>query len=842
MMSQISKAAIVIVIALLTIISCSRGDKNQAPVTPDLNSEELVQTNTGAGVDNSGHRLWGYYLFYVNPAHNKVTMVPLREAANHWNVLKFLEKGPCYDCVKVTGITPTDHNTTEFDVEIRHPFASKNLTGFDVRGIAMFRGNLVFPQAGLIMPDRDAGDGELYNPDGYTSLYNLTTAGSGPGGLQGYLKGKFASLTAPNATLNGYKRYIYPGAANTRNAFYAGATLVSTFDLVMPGTYFIFGYAIDASWAPPTVNPVVDPMTDFPPEANCPEPWKINVVVEPVPGLTDQGGEVTLKIDVYDRQGSDSHQAPTVECPALFDGIKVADFIDESADYSHWEVKIGNEKKVGSGIHRFLVKVVDDEALTAPAWLDLTAYQVGIVIVSPTGWSRTWGGIKADKASVVSTDDKGNVYVAGSFQDTVDFDPGPGTDNHTAFSQDDAFLCKYDSSGTFKWARTWGGDNPESVGSICIDTSENIYLTGVFGGTIDFDPGPGEDLHTGVGFMDAYLTRYDSDGNYIWTVTWGGSAVEIGTGVAVSPQGDVYVTGEFTETVDFDPGTGEWSGSSNGDNDIYLSKFGSGGDFIWANIWGGPGEDYPGGVSVDPDGRPYVAGKFRDTVDFDPNSGTENRTSNGSGDCFLICFMVGGNFKWVDTWGGTGDEWASEIEYDPKHEVFYVAGNFMNDVDFDPGPGVDNHISVGQLDSFLSCLDSSGAFLWARTWGGTANEYTFDVEVDQSTGPAVSGFFNSPVVDFDPGAGNDDHTGNGGFDACLSMFDSDGNYIWARTWGGIDYDAAPGIAMSHESPCIYIVGEFKGTVDMDPSPANDDHVSNGESDAFLSKFLPDGSW
>jgi hypothetical protein len=153
---------------------------------------------------------------------------------------------------------------------------------------------------------------------------------------------------------------------------------------------------------------------------------------------------------------------------------------------------------------------------------------------------------------------------------------------------------------------------------------------------------------------------------------------------------------------------------------------------------------------------------------------------------------------------------------------------------------VDNHISHGLEDVFLSKFDSSGNYLWAKTWGGSNYDWGYGVAVDGSGSAYVTGNFWW-TVDFDPGSSVDNHTSNGGYDVFLSKFDSSGNFKWAKTWGGSMEERAYGVAVGG-SGNAYVTGEFYGSADFDPGPGEDWHTSNGYSDVFLSKFLPDGNW
>jgi len=106
-----------------------------------------------------------------------------------------------------------------------------------------------------------------------------------------------------------------------------------------------------------------------------------------------------------------------------------------------------------------------------------------------------------------------------------------------------------------------------------VNASGNVYVTGNFRGSVDFDPGPGVENHSSIAFVDIFLSRFDSSGNFQRADVWGGSDWDTGYKVAVDTTGNVYVTGYFMETVDFDPGPGIDNRTANGWGDVFLSKF-----------------------------------------------------------------------------------------------------------------------------------------------------------------------------------------------------------------------------------------------------------------------------
>jgi hypothetical protein len=434
----------------------------------------------------------------------------------------------------------------------------------------------------------------------------------------------------------------------------------------------------------------------------------------------------------------------------------------------------------------------------------------------------------------------GNVILTGRFAGTLDFDPGPGEDLHTSNGYNDVFLCKFDSRGDFAWAVNVGGQDYDCGKSVAVDKNGNAYVTGEFRGSVDFDPGPGEDFHTSKGDRDAFLVKFDQEGSFLWAESWGGLHCEPGLSVAVDDNGNAYVTGDFfsEDDFDFDPGPGKDIHISNGNEDAYLVKYDPDGKFLWAENWGGKRGDIGTSVAVGYGAVYVTGGVLSKSPDFDPGSGEDIHQNNAFEDAYLSKFNLDGNFLWARTWGGLNIVVGMSVAVGNAEDV-YVTGYFWEAGDFDPGVGVDLHTSNGDKDVFLSKFDSEGSFLWADTWGGIAEDNGASVSADDFGYVYAAGEFDK-TVDFDPGPQEDVHTTNGNGEAFLSRLDPDGNFVWARTWGASRTDSAMSGA-TDDFGNVYITGSFEKTVDFDPGPGVDNHTSD-RLDIFLIKFLPDGNW
>lgn len=147
-------------------------------------------------------------------------------------------------------------------------------------------------------------------------------------------------------------------------------------------------------------------------------------------------------------------------------------------------------------------------------------------------WVQTWGDIQFVGMGDLALDTSANIYIAGSFADTVDFDPGEGISERSSMRNSnillrdldirDVFLVKLDSNGNFLWVRTWGESGWDRGDGVSLDENGSVYVTGEFHGSVDFDPGPEVERRRSTGNNDIFLSKYDSNGNFLWVLTWGG--------------------------------------------------------------------------------------------------------------------------------------------------------------------------------------------------------------------------------------------------------------------------------------------------------------------------------
>ncbi len=445
-------------------------------------------------------------------------------------------------------------------------------------------------------------------------------------------------------------------------------------------------------------------------------------------------------------------------------------------------------------------------------------------------WAKAIGAEESDQGHGITVDTSGNVYTTGSFKGTVDFDPGPGIFNLTNAGPANAiFISKLDSNGNFVWAKAIGGQNNCIGYGITVDLFGNVYTTGFFWYTVDFDPGPGTFDLTSAGWTDIFISKLDSGGNFAWAKAMGGTLYDNGYDISVDTSGNVYTTGYFEGTADFDPGTGTAGLTSTGGLDIFISKLDSNGDFVWAKGMGGTSEDRGYGLSIDTSGNVYTTGFFQGTVDFDPGPGTFNLINASGLDIFISKLDSNGDFAWAKAMGGASGSEGRGISLDTSGNV-YTTGYFTGAVDFDPAGGTTEIITSigGSQDIFISKLDTNGDFAWAKAMGGTSNENGYGISVDISGNIYTTGFFQD-TADFDPGIGTFDLSSQLWNDIFISKLSSNGDFIWAKAMGGALDEYGKGISVD-TSGNVHITGYFQGTVDFDPGVGTFNLASVKDSD------------
>ncbi len=427
----------------------------------------------------------------------------------------------------------------------------------------------------------------------------------------------------------------------------------------------------------------------------------------------------------------------------------------------------------------------------------------------------------------------GNVLSCGSFNGTVDFDPGPGTTPLTAspypggYVLGDGFVMKSDTSGDLIWVKKFDGTEFMEIYSLDTDAAGNMYMLCIFSDTIDADPGPGVEFVSG----GVCVIKLDDNGNFIWVRVWDNSTgIILPNLITVLQNGDLLINGSIRDSLDSDPGPGTSIVVNN--HPIWKSGFvirlDSNGNFIYSFLSGHQGSGP--GIAESASGDLWICGWFDDLYDFDP----------GPGQAILNYFYGNGYLQHLDASGN----FISVTQFEPylTNLAFDVSGGIIlaalieGTMDADPGPGSFSISSNGARDICIIRMDTSGNFSWAVNYGSSDYDRLIGMQVHTDGSIYVHGGFRS-TIDFDPGPSTYIIDDNFEREYFLKL-DSIGNFVMVFPMTSVFNNTIRSPLLIYPSGSIYFCGSFKGMEDFDPGPGYY-YLNQTFRNGYMLKLKPD---
>ena len=445
----------------------------------------------------------------------------------------------------------------------------------------------------------------------------------------------------------------------------------------------------------------------------------------------------------------------------------------------------------------------------------------------------------------VSRDAAGNLYAAGIFSGSTDFDPGPDVSNLNTTENLANYIAKYSPAGNLLWAKKIepaGTTGSLLLTGVCVDNVGSLIIFGGVLGTVDMDPGAGTSYITEVnlangylpGDFDPFVAKYDASGNFLWAWVIGAVHPQCGAGcvdfhvadVAVDATNNLFVYGDFQNNAyfnfDFDPTGSTAFISDNGATDLFIAKYSPEGAFIKAINLGGDSDDMPGVLETTSGGTITVTGGFRGTGDFDPGSGSSIMSSNGPNLDVFIARYTTANLAYVWAAGGDGSISENELYGQFKEDAsgnLYINSGIRGPytADFDPGAGVFNITGQGDSDIVLVKLNASAGFVWAKHLATPQYEGALDIQLDSEDNPWYTFRFYGNL-DVDPGAGTNIITSNG-VGSAVVKFSPQGNLtnqVFNFSGTGIQNYYELTNHLFYDNNTLLLNGRLTGTVDINP--------------------------
>jgi uncharacterized delta-60 repeat protein len=385
-------------------------------------------------------------------------------------------------------------------------------------------------------------------------------------------------------------------------------------------------------------------------------------------------------------------------------------------------------------------------------------------------WTRQFGTSTFDYGEDVAVDASGNSYIAGLILDNG------ALPDQTSAGGGDAFLRKYDPSGTAIWTRQFGTTGLDGGWAVAVDGVGGVYIAGESDGS-------------------GFLRKYTADGQLVWVRTiYTGGSISVND-LATDASGSIFLTGETGGAL---PGQ-----TLLGGGDAYIRKYGSNGDIIWTRQFGTSSFDQGLGLAVDNMGNSYVSGETSGTF--------PGASSFGSRDAFVMKLDPSGGTGWIKQFGTAGFDQAHAITVDSAGNTF-TAGTTNGTF-----PGRTN---FGSYDAFVQKTDTAGNLIWTNQFGSPGDDIGYVAAIDSIGSVLVAGYVTGSL----PGSIG---SGSGGADAFAVRYDPNGSPTWMQQFGGASTD----IALSVQSDAqggIYLAGWTFGLPGQ---------TSSGGVDVFLRKYI-----
>ncbi len=416
-----------------------------------------------------------------------------------------------------------------------------------------------------------------------------------------------------------------------------------------------------------------------------------------------------------------------------------------------------------------------------------------------------WGGHVAGSGSTdsvmsIEMDAMGRTYVCGYFYNTATF----GNITLSAYGSYDIFVGRM-SNGAWDWVQKAGGTNSDQCHDIAVDDGGNITITGYYysSSSATF----GSQAISGQGSNDIFISRLDTNGNWIWAKSAGGSSSDYGYGVAMDNSGNAYLTGYYYNTGYF----GSITLNSYSYDEAFLAKLDNAGNFVWAKRFYGSYYQRGRDVDVNANGEIAVIGEFSYRINFADAGGPELTPSYSSSNYYRVWvakFTNSGQVTWARMAGYLQSSYSSYGEGVAIDDAGNVAmsGRFQYIMDFNSNG---NHRMYAyqqssNWDCFVAKWDASGTYQWAQNAGGSSTDYCYDLDMDKTTGNiTISGMFYSTAW-----FGNTQLSSSGSYDAFMAHVPSTGGWDWMKKFGGSSSEY--GYSVSMRNGMFAFGGYFNG--------------------------------
>lgn len=449
-------------------------------------------------------------------------------------------------------------------------------------------------------------------------------------------------------------------------------------------------------------------------------------------------------------------------------------------------------------------------------------------------WSFGVGGTISETIQAIANGGNGTTVITGSFGSTdLDLDPSPSQSIAVREGGYDIYLAKYEEDSLL-WQKTFTGPGFSSANDLAVYANGDILVAGNFNGVVNFDPNGTYELDSGTG-ADAYVAKYDANGNFISVFAIEGDFQTSGLAVELDGSDNLYLAGLLSDSADFDPGAGEVF-INNDPSGFFLAKYSPAGTYLWALSVTGVGGTDVKDLEVTDDGIAYITGLFQQTIDLDPGPGTDNHTSDGV-DSYVMKVDASGVYQWGRVFTGNNNQVTFGVGFAPGFagvtpDGVYICGRFTSEIDLDPTTtGTEIIPSPTSATAFVTKLDGDGTYQWGRYIANQGDGKFMDVSAFGSV--HLAGVFNGTITLPD----STTIYSNGGSDIVYVEYDDQGIFQSHMIFGGpSNEDLFTGGAIMDDLSLTF-GGVYYGTIDFGPGTDTiPGPTAQGNEDLFVAHY------
>jgi len=426
----------------------------------------------------------------------------------------------------------------------------------------------------------------------------------------------------------------------------------------------------------------------------------------------------------------------------------------------------------------------------------MTFGSISVVSASANGEILVFGGSLDDIFySIVETAD-GN-WVAVGQSDSTNGDM-QGLNKGSA----DAVIVKYDKNGNVLWKKSFGGSGVDIFHSVTLAPDGSLVVAGESYST------NGDMQGLNKGNSDAIIVKYDPNGNVLWKKSFGGSKYDYFYHITLAPDGNLVAVGTSGST------DGDMQGLNKGSSDAIIVKYDINGNVLWKKSFGGNNFDAFYSITSIPDGNFVVVG------DANSSDGDLQGLSKGSTDAVIVKYDKNGNVLWKKSFGGSNSDGFNFVTLTPDGNFVAVGESTSTDGDM-------QGLNKGSNDAVIVKYDKNGNVLWKKSFGGSNPDLFYSVISTPDGNLVAAGYSQSTDGDMQG-------LNKGSADAIIVKYDSGGNVLWKKSFGGSNADYYHSVASAPDGNLV-AVGRSRST--------NGDlqGLSKGSTDAIIVRYDANGN-